>query len=125
MALGPAERKPEVGSEIVPLFIRLSAFESSTIAQRRGPPTKYIESGWKRVPTTMSAVVEPVEHAVEVGRVVLAVGIDLHQGVVALALGVEEGRAHGPADADVERQRHDGRPRLLGESRRCRRSSRR
>ena len=41
------------------LAIRDSAFDSKTIAHLRGPPTKYIESGWKRVPTTTSASSRP------------------------------------------------------------------
>ena len=73
-------------------------------------------------------VVESVEQGVELGGLVLAVGVDLDHRRVALAVGVEEGRAHGAADADVEGQHHDGRagpPRELGGVRRSSRRSRR
>jgi len=39
---------------------------------------------------------------VKIARVVLAVGVDLHKGVVFTALGIKEGRAHGTANADIE-----------------------
>jgi hypothetical protein len=50
-------------------------------------------------------VYEPVEEPVEIGRVVLAIGINLNHGVIPLALGIEEGGAHGATHSYVEGQR--------------------
>ena len=47
---------------------------------------------------------QSVEHAIEIGRVVLAIGIDLHEGAIAAPLRMQEGGAHGAADPDIEGQ---------------------
>ena len=44
----------------------------------------------------------------------LPVGVDLHQGLIALALGVQKCGAHCPADPDIEGERHHGCSGLLG-----------
>ena len=53
--------------------------------------------------------VEPLEQPREVARVVLAVGVDLHRDVVAVAQGVAVAGAHRAAHAEVEGQRADRR----------------
>ncbi len=53
-------------------------------------------------------VLQTCQDRVDVGRVVLAVGIDLDHGVVAMPLGVDEPGPHGATDAEVERQVEHG-----------------
>ncbi|CAB4836009.1 unannotated protein [freshwater metagenome] len=45
----------------------------------------------------------------------LPVGIDLNQRLIALALGIEKGGAHGPADTNIEWQRDHHGSGLLGD----------
>ena len=56
-------------------------------------------------------LVKTRKQLVEIGRIVLPIGVDLHQGLVALTLGIEKGGAHGPTNPNVEGQRDHRGPR--------------
>ena len=58
---------------------------------------------------------EAVEHPIEIGGIVLAVGVDLGHCLIAVAPGEEERGAHGTPDSHVERQRHHRGARLGGQ----------
>ena len=57
--------------------------------------------------------VEAAEYSIEIGRVMLAISVDLNHRLIPLALGVKEGRAHSAANPDIEGKRHYGGPGLL------------
>ena len=74
---------------------------------------------------TTSVCCELLDDPRDVARVVLAVGVDLHDDVVALLDRVPEARAHGAADAEVEREvEHRDAVRAGDRARRGRRSRR-
>src|SRR5699024_1610949 len=50
------------------------------------------------------------EQLLDLGGVVLTVGVDLHDGGEPAVVAVAVARPHRPADAEVERQPHDHRP---------------
>ena len=61
-------------------------------------------------------LIQTAEHAIEVGGVVLAIGIHLNERLIALAPCEEERSSHGAADAHIEGEGdHDG-PRLSGKA---------
>jgi hypothetical protein len=62
---------------------------------------------------------KPDEQAVEIGWIVLSISVDLHEGVVALPTSMKEGSSHSTANAYVERQRHNRRPRTTSYRRRA------
>ena len=57
--------------------------------------------------------VEAAEHAIEIGRIMLAISVDLNHRLIPLALGVKEGRAHRAANPDIEGERDHYGPGLL------------
>jgi len=52
-------------------------------------------------------LIQTTQKSIQVGRIMLTVGIDLNQGVESTALSKEEGRPHRATDTHVKRQRHD------------------